>query len=348
MIELKNIVKIFDVEDSKIKAIDDVSLKVKEGEIYGIIGYSGAGKSTLVRCINLLERPSSGEVLFKGTDLTKIDEKELREYRKKIGMIFQHFNLFNSRNIYENVAYSLKGSRLSKSEKDAKVLDLIELVGLKGREKAYPSQLSGGQKQRVAIARALANEPEVLLCDEATSSLDPKTTKSILNLLKDLNRKLNLTIVMITHEMPVIKEICDKVSVMESGKIVESGNTVDIFSEPQEPITREFLNMDSNKEKMLDILENEGNIFGIKSTDILAKVTYLGDETGEALISQVSRLYELDASILFGSIEILNKIPLGELIILFRGYEENINKAIDYFRVKGLLVEVLEHDKYIN
>ena len=216
MIYLKNICKTF-IDDNKkeVHAVNDVSLTINDGDIFGIIGFSGAGKSTLVRCINLLERPTSGTVEVDGKDLTKLSEKELRESRKKIGMIFQHFNLFPSRTIFGNVAFPLQGSGLSKEEIAAKVRNLLELVGISEKENAYPSQLSGGQKQRVAIARALANDPDILLCDEATSALDPQTTKAILDLLKDLNKKLGITIVVITHEMAVVKEICNKVAVME-------------------------------------------------------------------------------------------------------------------------------------
>ena len=227
MIYLKNICKTF-IDDNKkeVHAVNDVSLTINDGDIFGIIGFSGAGKSTLVRCINLLERPTSGTVEVDGKDLTKLSEKELRESRKKIGMIFQHFNLFPSRTIFGNVAFPLQGSGLSKEEIAAKVRNLLELVGISEKENAYPSQLSGGQKQRVAIARALANDPDILLCDEATSALDPQTTKAILDLLKDLNKKLGITIVVITHEMAVVKEICNKVAVMEKGRVVEEGDVV--------------------------------------------------------------------------------------------------------------------------
>lgn len=345
MIEIVNVSKVFNEGKNQIKAVKNVSLKVKKGEIYGIIGYSGAGKSTLIRCINLLERPTTGKILFKGEDLTLLKEKELRERRKKIGMIFQHFNLLNSRNVYQNVAYPLKGSKLSREEKREKVIKLLKLVGLEDKEKAYPSQLSGGQKQRVAIARALANDPEVLLCDEATSALDPRTTKSILNLLKELKAKLGLTIILITHEMAVIKEICDRVSVMENGEIIEEGTTITIFSEPNKKTTREFLDIDSNRSKIHDILALEENIFNIKQEDVLARVAYVGNATGEALISQVSRKYDLNASILYGNLEILGSTPVGEMIILFSGKIENIENAINYFRKKGLVVEVINHGR---
>lgn len=346
MIEMINVTKVFNHGENRVEAVKNVSLKVNQGEIYGIIGYSGAGKSTLIRCINLLERPTTGKVLFKGEDLTLLKEKELRERRKKIGMIFQHFNLLNSRNVYENIAYPLKGSKLSKKEKRERVVELLKLVDLEDKEKAYPSQLSGGQKQRVAIARALANNPEVLLCDEATSALDPKTTKSILYLLKKLKDKLNITIILITHEMAVIKEICDRVSVMEDGKIIEEGSTVKIFSQPTKETTREFLAISSNRTKIDNILALEKNIFNIKEGDILARVAYVGDATGEALISKVSRKYNLNASILYGNLEILGSTPVGELIILFSGERADIQNAINYFRQKGLIVEVINHVRY--
>ncbi|NLC03857.1 MAG: ATP-binding cassette domain-containing protein [Tissierellia bacterium] len=345
MIEIINVTKVFDDGKQKVKAVKDVNLKVNKGEIYGIIGYSGAGKSTLIRCINLLERPTAGKVLFKGKDLTLLQEKDLRTSRKKIGMIFQQFNLLQSRNVYQNVAYPLKGSKLSKEDERKKVLELLELVGLEDKETAYPSQLSGGQKQRVGIARALANDPEVLLCDEATSALDPKTTKSILSLLKELRNKLDLTIILITHEMAVIKEICDRVSVMEDGEIIEEGTIVKVFSQPTHPTTKDFLDIGSNRTKVHEILNSEENIFHIKADDVLARVTYIGESTGEALISKASRKYNLNASILYGSIEILANTPVGELVILFSGEEVDIQSGINYFRSKGLTVEAIDHGR---
>ena len=345
MIEIIDVTKIFDDGKRKVEAVKEVNLKVNKGEIYGIIGYSGAGKSTLIRCINLLERPTKGKVLFKGEDLTLLKEKDLRESRKKIGMIFQQFNLLQSRNVYQNIAYPLKNSNLSKKDERKKVLELLELVGLEDKETAYPSQLSGGQKQRVGIARALANDPEVLLCDEATSALDPKTTKSILSLLKELRKKLDLTIILITHEMAVIKEICDRVSVMENGEIIEEGTIVKVFSEPSHPTTKEFLDTGSNRTKIHEILNLEENIFQIKAVDVLARVAYVGESTGEALISKVSRKYGLNASIIYGSIEFLSNTLVGELVILFSGERDDIQSGLDYFRSKGLIVEVINHDR---
>lgn len=348
LIELKNVSKVFNSGENKLYAVKDVSLKVNQGEIHGIIGYSGAGKSTLIRCINLLERPTDGKVLFKGEDLTLLKEKELRQKRKKIGMIFQHFNLLGSRNVYKNISYPLKGSGISKEEEGKKVRRLLKLVGLKHKEKAYPSELSGGQKQRVAIARALANDPEVLLCDEATSALDPKTTKSILKLLKDLRDELGLTIILITHQMEVIKEVCDRVSVMNEGRIVEEGDVVEIFSTPKEEITKEFLKTTANRGKIFEILGSGENIFNIEKEDVLTRVQYLGDAAKEAILSQASRKFEINASVLYGNIDILGRIPVGEMIVLFSGDQRNITSGINYFRESGLFVEIIEHQKYLN
>ncbi|MBP1764224.1 MAG: Sulfate-transporting ATPase, partial [Firmicutes bacterium] len=241
MIELKEIKKEYHGASGSIHALKGIDLGVKAGEIYGIIGKSGAGKSTLIRCINMLEKPSSGNVVVDGEDITLLSERQLRETRKKIGMIFQHFNLISSRTVYDNVAFPLELAGKSKQEIEAEVLPLLELVGLSDRMNRYPAELSGGQKQRVAIARALANHPKVLLCDEATSALDPQTTRSILELLKDINRKFQLTIVLITHEMQVIKEICDRVAVIEGGLIIEQGAVVEVFTRPQSATTRDFI-----------------------------------------------------------------------------------------------------------
>ena len=232
MIRLEHVSKRFEAGKQAVDAVKDVSLHIEKGAVAGIIGFSGAGKSTLARCINLLERPTEGKVIVGGAELTALNEKQLREKRKKIGMIFQHFNLFASRTVYGNVAYPLRGSGRSRKEIEEKVRSLLDLVGLTDKANAYPSQLSGGQKQRVAIARALANDPEVLLSDEATSALDPETTRSILRLLKEVNRTLGITIVVITHEMQVVKEICHQVYVMEDGRVVEQGDVFQIFASP--------------------------------------------------------------------------------------------------------------------
>src|SRR5579859_3251829 len=242
MIEIEGLQKSFvrgkDAQTAATAVLQDLSLSVKKGEIFGIIGRSGAGKSTLIRCINMLERPTAGRVTIDGQDITALSGASLRDARRRIGMIFQHFNLLSSRTVFDNVAFPLELHGMSKAQIEQEVLPLLELVGLSEKRTAYPSQLSGGQKQRVAIARALASKPAVLLCDEATSALDPETTQSILALLKDINQKLDLTILLITHEMPVIKAICDKVAVLDKGVVVEQGPVFDIFTAPKAPVTK--------------------------------------------------------------------------------------------------------------
>ena len=298
MIELKNVTKTFGAKGRDVHAVRDVSLQVQDGEIFGIIGFSGAGKSTLVRCINLLERPTSGSVLIDGTDITKLPERELREVRKKIGMIFQHFNLMRSRTVYGNIDFPLKKSGLSREERDRKIRSLLELVGLSDKVDAYPSQLSGGQKQRVAIARALANDPRVLLCDEATSALDPQTTQSILKLLNEVNRKLGITIIIITHQMDVVKDICDRVAVMEEGRVVEEGSTIDVFDHPREAVTKDFNATATNINKIYDLIESGNPLTELKPGGKMLILSYSNTNTKEAVISQVSRKFNVDASII--------------------------------------------------
>lgn len=264
MIQLIDVSKTFTIDKTPIHAVKDVNLTINQGEIFGVIGYSGAGKSTLVRCINLLERPTKGEVLIDGVDLLQLKEKELRLHRQKIGMIFQQFNLFSSRTVFENVAFPLRYRGISKEKIKEKVLSLLDLVGIGDKHRAYPSQLSGGQKQRVAIARALATDPSILLCDEATSALDPQTTKSILKLLRDVNRKLGITIVIITHEMSVIKEICHRVAVMEEGNVVELNDVISIFTNPQAQITKDFINSTSTLDRIDQLIKEESDIVKLK------------------------------------------------------------------------------------
>ena len=274
MITLEHVSKTFTTKSGYVHAVRDVSLQINEGEIYGIIGFSGAGKSTLVRCINLLERPEAGNVTVDGRELLKLDASQLRESRKKIGMIFQHFNLMRLRTVAQNVAFPLKKSGLSKEEIARKVKELLELVDLSEKANVYPSQLSGGQKQRVAIARALANDPKVLLCDEATSALDPQTTHSILKLIKDINQKLNLTVVLITHEMGVVKEICDRVAVMEDGRVVEEGSIVDIFTHPQAKMTKSFIASTSTTDRIYDLIEEGHALTELGEDEVIVSLKY--------------------------------------------------------------------------
>ena len=343
MIYLKNICKTF-IDDNKkeVHAVNDVTLTINDGDIFGIIGFSGAGKSTLVRCITLLERPTSGTVEVDGKDLTKLSEKELRESRKKIGMIFQHFNLFPSRTIFGNVAFPLQGSGLSKEEIAAKVRNLLELVGISEKENAYPSQLSGGQKQRVAIARALANDPDILLCDEATSALDPQTTKAILDLLKDLNKKLGITIVVITHEMAVVKEICNKVAVMEKGRVVEEGDVFSIFANPQEALTQNFIKTTSNLRKIEDLVNEGSSVVDLKPGELIVRLSYIEKNISEPLISAMTYKFNVILNIIFANIEIIQDAPIGGTVAIMSGKSEDIDAALDYLRDKNVGVEVIK------
>ena len=342
MIYLKNICKTFIDNKKEVHAVNDVSLTINDGDIFGIIGFSGAGKSTLVRCINLLERPTSGTVEVDGKDLTKLSEKELRESRKKIGMIFQHFNLFPSRTIFGNVAFPLQGSGLSKEEIAAKVRNLLELVGISEKENAYPSQLSGGQKQRVAIARALANDPDILLCDEATSALDPQTTKAILDLLKDLNKKLGITIVVITHEMAVVKEICNKVAVMEKGRVVEEGDVFSIFANPQEALTQNFIKTTSNLRKIEDLVNEGSSVVDLKPGELIVRLSYIEKNISEPLISAMTYKFNVILNIIFANIEIIQDAPIGGTVAIMSGKSEDIDAALDYLRDKNVGVEVIK------
>lgn len=342
MIKLEQVSKTFDTAAGDVHAVKNVSLEIQDKEIFGIIGFSGAGKSTLVRCINLLERPTSGRVLIDDVDLTSLDEKRLREVRKKIGMIFQHFNLMRSRTVYQNIEFPLKKTKLTKAQREEKIMSLLELVGLTEKRDAYPSQLSGGQKQRVAIARALANDPKVLLCDEATSALDPQTTQSILKLLKKVNEDLGITIVIITHEMAVVKDICDRVAIMEEGVVVEEGCTVDVFSRPQEAITKDFIETASNIRKIHELIEEGNELTRIGEGDRMLLLTYSGSNAGEPLISYLSKAFDIRANIIYGNIDFLKGKPLGKLVVTLSGSTENMKKAVDYIDSLGIETEVIK------
>ena len=341
MIRFENVSKTFRGNGKQVEAVKEVSLHIKKGEIFGIIGYSGAGKSTLVRCINLLERPDQGRIWIGDTEITILKGKSLRKQRRKIGMIFQQFHLFASRNVYENVAYPLKHQGLTRQEIKKRVEELLNLVGLEDKASAYPSQLSGGQKQRAAIARALANEPDILLCDEATSALDSKTTTAILRLLQEVNRKLGVTIVVITHEMQVVKEICGRVAVMEGGSVVEEGEVFDIFSNPHEKITGDFVNNASNLSRIYTYLEEKAEIIRLNKGECILRLHYLHKNTSEALVSQISRDFSLNVNIIFGNIELIGENPIGGLVAIVSGSGENIRRAVDFLREKKVGVEVL-------
>ncbi|BAU28701.1 D-methionine transport system ATP-binding protein [Aneurinibacillus soli] len=339
MISIRNVVKTYGSGDTAVHAIKNATIEIEKGEIFGVIGFSGAGKSSLIRCVNLLERPTSGSVVINGTDLTKLSQDQLRQARRKIGMIFQHFNLLSSSTVFENVAAPLRLNKTPKEVIRKKVTELLELVGLAHRAQAYPSQLSGGQKQRVAIARALANDPEILLCDEATSALDPQTTESILDLLLDINKKYNLTIMLITHEMHVVKKICDRVAVMEEGGVVETGTVLDIFSRPQQMTTKNFIRSIFDDQLPEGLLDRVHHVPGSR----LVRLTFIGESTGHPVLAELTEKFQLKPNILFGHITQIKDTPFGYLVIAINGDSTVLDKAVDYVKQQGIGAEVIEH-----
>lgn len=337
MIELKGLTKVYGRGSKAATALSELNLSIKKGEIFGVIGHSGAGKSTLIRCINLLERPTEGEVWVNGVNLTQLSQRQLQEQRRKIGMIFQHFNLLSSATVYDNIAFPLRLTGTTGSEIDRKVKELSTLVGLEEHLKKYPAQLSGGQKQRVGVARALASDPDVLLCDEATSALDPQTTDSILRLLLDINRKFNLTIVLITHEMHVIQSICDRVAVIHGGGIVEQGEVSKVFLKPQHEVTKEFIRSEAQQDGPLRAaIQTVNGEFGKA-----VKITFLGQKTYESTLSHVARGTGVNFAILQGTISTIKDVPYGQLIVRFEGTSEAIEETIAELTAQGLDVEVI-------
>ncbi|CQR46539.1 Methionine import ATP-binding protein MetN [Paraliobacillus sp. PM-2] len=340
MIKIKQLSKVFQTNSTAIQAVNALDLSIDKGEIFGVIGYSGAGKSTFIRLINRLEEPTSGQVTIDNQEITALSKNELRLSRQEIGMIFQHFNLLWSRTVRENIMFPLEIAGISKPERLERVDELIRLVGLTGREDAYPSQLSGGQKQRVGIARALANNPKVLLCDEATSALDPETTDSILSLLVDINEKLGLTIILITHEMHVIQKICHRVAVMEDGRVVEQGNVMDVFSHPQQAVTKKFVEQVMGKPD--DELTDETILKQIDQGKIL-RLHFVGEIANQATISQVAKKYDVELNILHGNVKQTQSGAYGTLFVQITGDDEEIKKAIDFITSTSVQVEVKEH-----
>ena len=338
MISIKNADKIYSSTNGQVKAVDNVSLEIGEGEIFGVIGYSGAGKSTLIRMLNGLELPTSGSVVVADKEISKITGDNLRKARQEISMIFQHFNLLWSRTVRQNIAFPLEIAGMSKNQREKRVDELIKLVGLEGREDAYPAQLSGGQKQRVGIARALANNPKVLLCDEATSALDPETTDSILELLVDINKRLGLTIVLITHEMHVIRKICHRVAVMEDGKIVELGPVIDVFKNPQETITKRFVHQITEPNETKETIEQ---IIKLYPHGKVVQLSFVGDAVEQPLITQLIRDFKITVNILHGKISQTQNGSYGTLFIHLDGEQNEINRAIDFIHSKQVGVEVI-------
>ncbi|OZI11114.1 methionine ABC transporter ATP-binding protein [Bacillaceae bacterium SAS-127] len=335
MLEIQNLTKIYKTKKKQVKGIDNVSLTIQKGEVFGIVGYSGAGKSSLLRCINLLERPTSGSIIVDGQDLTKLSSVALRQARLKIGMIFQHFYLISQKTVGENIRFALKAANTPKEKIDHRVRELLEMVGLSEKIDVYPAQLSGGQKQRVGIARALANNPSILLCDEATSALDPKTTVSILRLLKKINRELNITIVLITHEMNVVKEICDRMVIMQDGKVIEEGSVYDIFANPEKPLTKEFISSVVSFDLPPSIVHSV--------TGKIVKVLFKGEVAGEGVISDMLQSFDVRGNFLHGTIEYIQEKPLGIFLMELQGQTDNITKAQSYMESRGAYVEVIEY-----
>ncbi len=341
MIEFQNLKKVYNSGGQQVAALNGIDLTINKGEIFGVIGFSGAGKSSLIRCVNWLEQPTSGRVIVDGYDLTVLSAKEIREVKRNIGMVFQHFNLLNSKTVFANVAMPLILAKVPKEEIKKRVNELLEFVGLSDKANNYPDQLSGGQKQRIGIARALATKPSILLCDEATSALDPQTTSSILELLKKINREYNITILIITHEMAVIREICDRVAVIEAGKIIEEGTVFNVFSSPKTVTARNFVSSvmnDQIPDSIRKIVEENAGLQRI------FRINFIGNSAGQPLLSQLAKKFDIHINVLFGNITELQGTPFGNLIVEFQGAESEINRALMFISQEKVTVkEVKAH-----
>ncbi|NNG76212.1 methionine ABC transporter ATP-binding protein [Acinetobacter sp. ANC 4277] len=335
MIEFKNISKHYQLKGQTIRALDQINLEIPEGSIFGIIGYSGAGKSTLIRLINLLERPNEGQVIINQKDFTALDARSLRQERANIGMIFQHFNLLQTKTVAANIEMPLKLLGVSKAEREKRLDELLEFIDLKHKKDAFPDELSGGQKQRVGIARALANHPKILLCDEATSALDPQTTKSVLALLKKINKEQNITIVMVTHEMDVIETVCDYVAVMEQGKVIETGSTLEIFSQPQHPTTKNFIQTVLQQQLPVNILKNLEN----QNHNSIYCLQFLGKSAQETVVQAVIKKFDISLNILFANMTEINGTVIGQMFIQLLGDPAIIQQAIEFLEQNGVKVE---------
>ena len=334
MIEVKNLVKVFRVDGKEFKALDDVSFKVDKGEIFGVIGLSGAGKSTLVRCINRLEEADSGEVIIDGVNISKLSPEDLRRERKDIGMIFQAFNLFMQKTVYDNIAYPLEIAKEKKDHIEKRVEELLKFIDLEEKRNAYPAELSGGQKQRVAIARAIATNPKILLSDEGTSALDPANTQAVLNLLKKIVKKYNTTIIMITHQMEVAKDICDNIAVMENGRIIEENTTKELFRNPQTKVTRSFIKnlKDEVEEEVINGEDFKGDVY---------RLSYANNNYDKPILSQCMKKFDVYVNILSGNINKLNATSVGYLTVEIQGSEAERKKTLDFLIENQVSVEVL-------
>ena len=335
MIRIEQLHKTYRAGQRDIVALRDINLDIAQGDIFGIIGRSGAGKSTLIRTLNVLERPDSGRILIDGEDITGLGHEALLGLRQRVGMVFQHFNLLNAKTVAQNIDWPLKiTNRYSREERAARVDELLQLVGLEAHRDQYPSQLSGGQKQRVGIARALANTPRLLLCDEATSALDPETTQSILRLLLEINRKLGLTIVLITHEMEVIRSICDRVAVLDGGAVAEQGRVVDIFLRPQHPVTRSLL-------AQSHAWDAGDSLYQRRPDGKLVRLTYAGDIAAQPILSQLTAATTALATIVRGTVSRIKDTPYGQLLVEFSGDADALEQVLDRLQTSGIEHEVL-------
>lgn len=335
MIELKNVYKTFIQKDNEVQALKNINLKVETGDIFGVIGFSGAGKSTLIRLVNLLERPTKGEVIVGGQSLLDLNSKQLRTAKKQIGMVFQHFNLLESKSVFDNIAIPLILQKRKKGEIRKRVMELLEFVGLADKEKAYPNELSGGQKQRVGIARALATNPSVLLCDEATSALDPQTTRSILRLLKRINEEYNITVMIITHEMAVIQEICNKVAVMEQGEIIEQGTVLDVFSNPAHHTTKSFVSTIVQHDLPASMKGKYKNEPGSR----LVKLEFLGSEMAQPFLYELVTRFGVSPRILFANTVEIQEYLISTMTVTLSGEDEQIITALSYLKEQGIQVK---------
>lgn len=340
MIKIQEADKVFQTKKGRVHALNKVSLEVEKGDIFGVIGYSGAGKSTLIRLVNRLETPDSGKVWIDGADLSALSEKELRKQRKEIGMVFQQFNLLESQTVFHNIALPLILEHVDKDAINKRVEELLSFVELEDKRDVYVSQLSGGQKQRIGIARALATNPKILLCDEATSALDPRTTEAILQLLQKINRELGITILLITHEMNVIKKICNKVAVMKEGKIIEQGETIKVFSNPKEDMTKDFVKTVINSEIPETILKQ------IRQDAPIVKIIFFGENATQALVSEINKKFDVKTTILFASVNELQGTILGIIILQVQGEKAETERAYSYLQTQSVEVEriVVEND----
>lgn len=336
MIQFIDVYKSFPSKAGDIHALNNVNISIEDGDIFGVIGFSGAGKSTLIRLVNGLEKPTKGRVVVNGNEISSLSKEKLRNIRKDIGMVFQQFNLLDSKTVYDNIAMPLILNKVPKDEIEKRVLQLLEFVEISEKVDAYPDQLSGGQKQRVGIARALATNPSILLCDEATSALDPKTTKSILQLLKKINQEFNITILIITHEMNVIRDICNKVVVMENGEIAEQGNVIDVFGNPQKKVTKDFVQTvidDTIPESIAKELKNN------RGDSTILKLKLVGDYRKDSILSKINKQFDISTYIISATVSELKGSILGTVIIEIEGDEREIDRTIDYIKSTGIIYE---------